>query len=206
MKRQHRTTPTPERILAAAARVVWRDSVRRLTLEAVAREAQLSKGGVLYHFATKEALIQAMLARLLQACERDMEGPQQDAEPGRWTRAYVRRQCAPGWPSPGEADLPGVLEAGAGFLMAATTHPRCLEPLRARFRAWQQAIERDGIDPVRATVVRLAADGFWLAALLGLWSPSRTLQQHVLHELIQLTRETPQSCMGYTQDPYKKYR
>ena len=110
MKRQHRTTPTPERILAAAARVVWRDSVRRLTLEAVAREAQLSKGGVLYHFATKEALIQAMLARLLQSYERDLEGPQQDAEPGRWTRAYVRRRCAPVWPSPGEADLPRLVE------------------------------------------------------------------------------------------------
>ena len=198
MKRQHRTTPTPERILAAAARVVLRDSMWRLTLEAVAREAQLSKGGVLYHFATKEALIQAMLARLLQSYERDMEGPQQDAEPGRWTRAYVRRRCAPVWPSPGEADLPSVLEARAGFLTAATTHPRCLEPLRERFRAWQQAIERDGIDPVRATVVRLAADGLWLATLLGLWSPSRTLQQHVLHELIQLTRETPQSCMART--------
>ena len=45
MKRQHRTTPTPERILAAAARVVLRDSMWRLTLEAVAREAQLSKVG-----------------------------------------------------------------------------------------------------------------------------------------------------------------
>jgi AcrR family transcriptional regulator len=45
MTRPHRTTPTPDRILAAAARVVLRDSVRRLTLEAVAREAQLSKVG-----------------------------------------------------------------------------------------------------------------------------------------------------------------
>src|SRR6266478_4915852 len=34
MQRQHRASSTPERILAAA-RVVWRDSVRRLTLEAV---------------------------------------------------------------------------------------------------------------------------------------------------------------------------
>jgi AcrR family transcriptional regulator len=45
MTRPHSTTPTPDRILAAAARVVLRDSVRRLTLEAVAREAQLSKVG-----------------------------------------------------------------------------------------------------------------------------------------------------------------
>jgi AcrR family transcriptional regulator len=39
------TTPTPDGILAAADRIVLRDSVRRLTLEAVAREAQLSKVG-----------------------------------------------------------------------------------------------------------------------------------------------------------------
>ena len=102
------------------------------------------------------------------------------------------------WPSPGDADLPHAREAGAGFLPAATTHPRGLEPLRARFQAWQQAIERDGIDPVWATVVRLAADGFWLATLLGLWSPSRPLQQHVLHERIRLTRETPQRCRART--------
>ena len=193
MTRPHRTTPTPDRILAAAARVVLRDSVRRLTLEAVAREAQLSKGGVLYHFATKEALIQAMLARLIQSCAREIEGPQQDAAPGRWTRAYVRRKFAPLWPYPGDADLPSGTEAGAGFIVAATTHPRFLDPLREHLQAWQQAIERDGIDPMRATVVRLAADGFWLAQLLGSWSPSCTLRQQVLHELIELTRETPQS-------------
>jgi len=193
MTRPHSTTPTPDRILAAATRVVLRDSVRRLTLEAVAREAQLSKGGVLYHFATKEALIQARLAPLIQSCARELDGPPQDAAPGRWTRAYVRRKFAPMWPYPGESDLPSATEAGAGFIVAATTDPHCLDPLREGFQAWQQAIERDGIDPRRATVVRLAADGFWLAELLGIWSPSRTLRQQVLHELIELTRETPQS-------------
>ena len=75
--------------------------------------------------------------------------------------------------------------------MATTTDPRLLDPLRERFQAWQQAIERDGMDPVRATVVRLAANGLWLAALLEIWSPSRTLQHQVLHGHIQLTRETP---------------
>ena len=50
-------------------------------------------------------------------------------------------------------------QRGAGLIVAATTNPRLLESLRARFQAWQQAIARDGIDPVRATVVRLAADG-----------------------------------------------
>lgn len=112
MKRPHRTTPTPDRILAAAARIVLRDSVRRLTLGAVAREAQLSKGGVFYHFATKEALIEAMLAHLIQPYERELAGPQHDAAPGRWTRAYVRRKVAPVWPYPGETHLPSATEGG----------------------------------------------------------------------------------------------
>ena len=38
-----------------------RDGVSAMTLEAVAREAGLSKGGLLYHFASKDELIAAML-------------------------------------------------------------------------------------------------------------------------------------------------
>ena len=66
-----------------------RGGVIRLTLEAVAHEARLSKGGVLYHLATKEALIQAMTARLIQYSEQEIEQQQRhDTSPGRWTRAY----------------------------------------------------------------------------------------------------------------------
>jgi AcrR family transcriptional regulator len=187
-------TSTPDLILTAAERVVLRDGVMRLTLEAVAREAKLSKGGLLYHFATKDALIQAMLERLIRYCEREIEVHQQrDAEPGRWTRAYVRRKLEPVLPYPGEADFPRSKEMGAGLIVAATTTPGLLDPLRERFQAWQHAIEQDGIGVARATVVRLAVDGLWLAELLGIWSPSEQLRVQVLHELIQLTKETPQA-------------
>jgi AcrR family transcriptional regulator len=191
MKRQKGKTLTPDHILTAAERVVLRDGVARLTLEAVAREAKLSKGGVLYHFATKDALIQAMLERLIQYCERELEAHQEDdTAPGRWTRAYVRKKFEPVLSYPGEADFPRSKEVGAGLIVAATTNPRLLDPLQERFRAWQQAIEADGIDPVRATVVRLAVDGLWLAELLGLWSPDDKLRTQVLNELVRLTRET----------------
>ena len=73
MERQKTTAPTIDLILTAAERVALRDGVLRLTVEAVAREAKLSKGGVLYHFATKESLIQAMLDRLIQYCEQEID-------------------------------------------------------------------------------------------------------------------------------------
>ena len=192
VKRQRSTTQTIDLILSAAERVVMRDGVMRLTIDAVAHEAKLSKGGVLYHFGTKEALIHAMLERLIQYCDREIEAHQQhDSKPGSWTRAYVRKTSSPTLAYPGEADFPRSKEVGAGLVAAATTNPQLLDPLRERFQAWQQAIESDGIEPARATVIRLAVDGLWLAELLGLWSLDGALRQQVLDELIRLTRETP---------------
>jgi AcrR family transcriptional regulator len=190
VKRQRSSTQTVDLILSAAERVVMRDGVMRLTIDAVARAAKLSKGGVLYHFATKETLIQAMLERLIQYCEREMTAHQQhDHEPGSWTRAYVRKTSEPTLAYPGEAEFPRSKEVGAGLVAAATTNPQLLDPLRERFQAWQQAIETDGIEPARATVVRLAVDGLWLAELLGIWSLDGKLRQQVLDELMRLTRE-----------------
>lgn len=193
MERRKTTAQTIDLILTAAERVVLRHSVTRLTLDAVAREANLSKGGLLYHFATKEALIQAMLERLIQYYEREIAQQQQDdTAPGRWTRAYVRTTIKPRLSYPGEADFPKSKEVGTALITAAATNPKLLEPLRERFRVWQQAIERDGIGSTRATVVRLAVDGLWLADVLGIWTPSDKLRRQVLQELIRLTRDVDQ--------------
>jgi AcrR family transcriptional regulator len=154
MTRQKTPTPTIDLILTAAERVALRDGVLRLTVEAVAREAKLSKGGVLYHFATKESLIQAMLDRLIQYCEQEIAQHQQnDAAPGGWTRSYVRKTLAPLKAYPGEAAFPKSKEVGAGLIVAAATNPKLLEPLRKRFRTWQRAIERDGISPTATLIL-----------------------------------------------------
>ena len=55
---------TKTRILTAAEQVVLERGVPALTLDAVAEAAGLSKGGLIYHFESKEALIRAMIARI----------------------------------------------------------------------------------------------------------------------------------------------
>ncbi|GEP09942.1 TetR/AcrR family transcriptional regulator [Methylobacterium gnaphalii] len=56
----------PEVILDAAESVMRRQGARALTIDAVAAEAALSKGGVLHHYASKDALICALAKRKLQ--------------------------------------------------------------------------------------------------------------------------------------------
>lgn len=173
------------RILDAAERVVLREGPAHLTLDAVAAEASLSKGGVLYHFASKDDLIHGMVARLIEQFERELE-QHCEADPkeaGRKTRAYLD-----GLLSPVSQNLPPESDRICAALLAAVvSSPSLLDPVREQFRVWQARVVNDGLDPVTATVVRLASDGLWLAELLGLPPLEPKLRDLVIARLRLLT-------------------
>jgi AcrR family transcriptional regulator len=56
-RRERRRDRSREDILAAARLVLLRDGIGAVTLDAVAREAGMSKTGLYYYFASKEALV-----------------------------------------------------------------------------------------------------------------------------------------------------
>ncbi len=62
-----------ELLLNAAEAVVLSVGAGNLTFDAVARQAGVSKGGVLYAFATKDELIDAMLRRVMANYDRIVE-------------------------------------------------------------------------------------------------------------------------------------
>jgi len=182
MARPKGQTDTRELILQAANRVVQEQGVATLTLEAVAYAAGVSKGGLLYHFPTKEALIEAMLMAMLACQEQDMQvALAQEAEadaPGRWSRAYIRATF----------DAPvSVLANDGGLIASFALHPG----LMTRIRAWyeEQAVRetQDGIDPTLATTIRLAVDGLWFADLFGLAPPSVAQREEIARFLVGLT-------------------
>src|SRR3954462_15817205 len=72
-----------EKILDAAAELVKEIGAGRLTLEAVAERAGLSKGGLLYNFKSKEVLLKAMIQRIIDEVEAEKEQWRAKAPPGR---------------------------------------------------------------------------------------------------------------------------
>lgn len=56
--------PTRDRVLDAFEKMIVTGGSRSATLDAVAAEAGVSKGGLLYHFHTKDDLVRGMLDRL----------------------------------------------------------------------------------------------------------------------------------------------
>jgi AcrR family transcriptional regulator len=166
-----------ELLLMAAANVVRRDGSDALTLDRVAAEAGVSKGGLLYHFDSKAALVRALVDALVQGFEVAL-GAVEDGAPGSFTRAYLRATAHPN---------SGDTAVTAGLLAAVAVAPELLEPLRARYRDWAGRFDADGIDATDALIVRLASDGLWLAELLGFEPPAPKRRQQVIARLTALT-------------------
>ncbi len=176
---------TRDRILNAAEARLLSEGPGGLVLEAIAAEAAISKGGLLYHFASKEALVAGLCERMLQGFDERLETLTEvdDRGPGAFTRAYLATTVtAEGKPADNSARLM------AGILATLGRDSTHMVQLREAFARWHARLAADGIDETTATLVRLAADGLWLSALLGLNELDPAAGRAALAALHELTR------------------
>lgn len=176
---------TRREILNAANQIVINQGVDSLTLEATARAAGISKGGLLYHFPSKQALIEGMIRWYLQRFEADLSSSAQAlgaTQPGRLTRAYLETTFA---------DNARIPRLNAGLLAAIATDPALLTPVQERFSEWVKMLDQDNLDPVTTTIIRLVADGLWLVELFGLAPPDDAMKARVQEALVSLAQTTP---------------
>jgi AcrR family transcriptional regulator len=155
--------------------VVRRDGPRALTLDTVAAEAGVSKGGLLYHFATKDALVDALVEDWLDRFEAEVLDRAAESS---WATAYARACAGPRSAADQATDV--------ALLVAVAGDPRGLEKVRKRYATWQRKLVVDAAEEVDATLVRLAADGLWFADLLGLAPPTGRLRRAVTARLEEL--------------------
>ncbi|BDG74795.1 TetR/AcrR family transcriptional regulator [Roseomonas fluvialis] len=164
-------TDARTRILDAVERIVLARGVAGLTLEAAAREAGVSKGGLLYHFASKEALLTGLLERLAAfiRAEFDKNCARQPDGPGRVARAFLSWAFGEADCSPGDEHHD---RAAAVFLAAFHHDPALLDPMRAVYGGMKAALMADGVPPGKAMTVLAACDGMFMAQMFGLYRPT----------------------------------
>lgn len=165
---------TLDRICQAAIRTVTRDGLLAMTLDNVAKEAGISKGGVMYHFPTKEQLIAATLTYYGEQAERMMlERVANDPEPRqRWARAMIT--CLfPDPNAPADASdehlSPEILQKFmVAVVTAAANQPGMVEPLRQIGKRIRDRLLSDPNDGVDQLLTWLAVDGLFLWRFVGL--------------------------------------
>ena len=148
--------------LAAALTIIARDGPGRLTLDAIARESGLSKGGLMHQFRTKEAVLRALLE-------------QQLAHFTEFTEEFRRKNAA----SLAQPELATQIatsheiiaqqySVAQAMLAALASDPTLLVENRERDAERVEVIKAEATDPELAVLRWAAARGLALLSMLRL--------------------------------------
>lgn len=152
---------TRERILNGAMKVVDRVGFHKATLDEIIAEAEISKGGFLYHFSTKKACFLALIDKtfegILEETYRVLDTIPEG--PGRMLKAYITAWME--WQEP-----PRCLKA-LGLLEDAALRERVTQ---YRIQHYEVVLD-PGVPELTVQTVLLICAGLWTTPLLARATP-----------------------------------
>lgn len=177
-----------ESVLDAFQRVIIERGERAATLDAVAADAGVSKGGLLYHFASKADLVAGLLERLDVLTIEDAE--QMRSAPEGIVRHFLRSSTVV------DTAFDRAFIAVARLAQSGQ-HPEASEAIASLETHWMALINEEVHDTALSRLILLASDGlYYNSALFPTISQTSVTQADidavvdVVEELLRVRRET----------------
>jgi AcrR family transcriptional regulator len=168
-----------EAILDAAEGLASEVGANHMSLDAVAARAGLSKGGLLYQFPSKVALLQGMLDRYVERLEAPQklkrEGIAKPSEANRLLRARLATR--------GEKDIAKQRRGSFGMIAAIAERPNLLDPIRAAHNRIWRRLNESSKDPELALLTWFALEGLLFVELFGTSPLSKASRRKFLKRL-----------------------
>ena len=162
-----------DRILDAVESVILDSGGRTLTLDAVAERAGISKGGLVYSFATKDELVRAALEREVSRFQDAVSQRLGDkaTDPFEMVLAHIEEAL----------DEDNAATSKAAFLVTALVHaPDMMEPARRYYRAMLDPLLAGSGEAHEIRNALLAVEGIFLLRGLGFVEVSEDEHRSVL--------------------------
>ena len=166
------------KILDAAVRVIHRDGLIGVTFDSVAAEASVTRGGMMYHFPSREALVQAIHEHLAAQWEASLESvagkSKSETTPTERAIAYARTSAR----SANRAELLSALQSSESTATAA---------------AWDTVLEgwASPAPVLDRFIARLAADGLWVyESLTGKKLPDQ-IRDAIAAQIVSVIESAP---------------
>ncbi|MFF2479903.1 TetR/AcrR family transcriptional regulator [Paenibacillus sp. NPDC058071] len=170
-----RSNSKMKEVLAATASIIEQQGMDKVTLEAVAKQAGMSKGGLLHHFPNKEALIKGMIdectSLFLEDVHRRAEESPQAA--GKWHRAYLESAI-------NDKVSNGLIVAYTASLFS---NPEFIVQLDHVLKELHLKMEEDKLDPIASAMFRMAVDGLWYSEIFNVGKLKPDLKHQLIEQL-----------------------
>jgi AcrR family transcriptional regulator len=149
-----------EAILDAAETLAAEVGANYMSLDAVAAKAGISKGGLLYRFPSKVALLQGMLVRYVERLEAPQKSKSKNSSEA--SRLLAARLAARGNQAASK-----VRRGSFGMIAAIAEQPNLLDPVRAAHQRIWTRFRKNSRDPEMALLAWLALEGLLFVELFG---------------------------------------
>lgn len=151
-------TITREGLLGIAEGIVHAEGAAGLTIDALARAAGISKGGVQYSFASKDDLVRALIERWTHQFD-ELLGEMEGLAPADLVRKYI------GVMRNSQAAMNAKM---AGLMIAYIQNPQNVTETRQWYRSMFERLGGGTSEAQAARVALLAADGLFLLRIAGI--------------------------------------
>jgi AcrR family transcriptional regulator len=176
------SNPVKEKILESANKLIAEKGLNSFTLEEVAKESGISKGGLLYHYSSKDALMKALIEtgiEMFEAKVSERERALPSDTPNSWFISYIEEQF-----STTKIDT----KTMAGIIAAFALNQELLQPVLNNRKDWLKKINESN-DPILGLIISLACDGIAFSNLLGIDVYPEKSKEELMERLIELTKE-----------------
>lgn len=140
-----------EKILDEFEAILIEEGERSATMDAVAQRAGVSRGGLIYHFASKEAMVDGLMGRLRQLAQAGVADLLSAPE------GAVERYILSAAPPLSPLDRAIV----AGIRLVRDSRPEIAELFREMHRQWLAVLVHATKDLALARVIMLVGDGIY---------------------------------------------
>lgn len=176
------TNPVKQKILEVSNRLIMEEGLNSFTLEEVAKEAGISKGGLLYHFPSKDALMKGLIENNLALFESKVAAGEKTSIsdfPNNWFISYIREQF-----NTAKIDY----NTMSGIIAAFALNQELLHPVLESRKQWFEKM--NGLnDPILGIIISLACDGIASSFLLGIDVYPEETKKAIMERLMNLAKE-----------------
>lgn len=176
------SNPVKEKILDAANKVIAEKGLSSFTLDEVAKKAGISKGGLLYHYPSKDKLMRGLIENYIELFENKITERERTLpadSPSNWLVSYIREQF-------NQAKVDS--NTTNGIMAAAALNQDLLQPVLEKRKEWLEKIS-ESKDPILGIIISFACDGIVYSNLLDLEVFPGETKAKLMERLISLAKE-----------------